>query len=390
MSEFIASLSDDYEDMADFNVQYATDEAERYLKGRSLELLKDKLTSALIDDDPIKGEAAVANFLRVGKPDGDTVDILHDPQQIIDAYTLEDEVLFRFPGAMRDTVGPLLRGDLSAFIGKPKGKKSFALMFAAQTAIEQGCKVAYFTWEMRGRQLVRRTWQSFTNKPPKDMVLDMPEFSLVSSGSKTEDAQYDVQLRKVSVPAIDLTETEEMQSKLRKRFGLGDLRMVTFPAYSATVEDMVAQLDAMAWYENFVPDLVIVDYADIIKPSKGAGTEYRHQLDSIWKGLRALAQMRKIHVMTASQTNRAGLKGDIELEHIAEDMRKLTHVSILLALNQTPEEREVGIMRVKTLLNRDDDIRNDGEAVVLQQLGVGRFHLDSKFRKNVILPTRTD
>ena len=77
------------------------------------------------------------------------------------------------------------------------------------------------------------------------------------------------------------------------------------------------------------------------------------------------------------------MRGDVELEHVAEDMRKLAHVSLLLAINSKPEEREINVLRVKTLLNRDDSVVDGNEAVVLNQFAIGKFYLDSKLRKNV-------
>lgn len=381
IAQFLESLSQEYESGDDFNPTFAAEQAITYLKCRSLEILASAIVSAAMQGNPLKGEAAIANFSRIGKPEGNTIDILHDSKQVIDAFTLEDEALFTLPGVLRETIGPFLRGDLSAWIGKPKGKKSFALMFSALEALAQGLNVAFFSWEMRDRQLTRRAWQGLMRQPVKGGVVEVPEFEELSAATKTGRAVFGVRLKRKEIPEMDLSLVQSMQGKFTKQYG--DFRMYTFPAYSATVEDMVAALDSMAWYDGFVPDVVMVDYADIIRPSKGAGTEYRHQLDSIWKGLRALAQARNIHVMTASQTNRAGLKGDIELENIAEDMRKLTHVSLLLALNQTTEEKEVGIMRIKTLLNRDNSVHNDSEATILQSLALGRFYIDSRLTRDV-------
>ena len=289
---------------------------------------------------------------------------------------------------MKQTVGPFRRGDLSAWIAPPKGKKTYSLMFVAEQALWAGCRVVFFSLEMRKPQLIRRAWQAWNGQPVRDMIVDIPRFELISGTPGNE--LFAIENDKKKKTAIDLTDIENVQDKIRKRFGGGDIRFIALPAYSATVEDMVSHLDNLAWYEDFVPDLVIVDYADIVKPSRYSGSEYRHQLDSIWKGLRALAQLRNIHVCTASQTNRAGMRGDIELEHIAEDMRKLTHVSLLLAINQKPEEKEINALRIKTLLNRDDSVFDGNEAVVLYQLSLGKFYLDSRLRKEVEKTDITD
>jgi replicative DNA helicase len=302
---------------------------------------------------------------------------------IIDAFLQEDEILFTLPGVLKDTVGPFKRGDLSAVIAPPKGKKSFLLLFIAEQALWAGLRVAFFSLEMRKPQIIRRAWQAWNGQPINKGYVMIPRFELISGGGQPGDELYAVENDKKLKDGIDLSNVDELQDRIRKRFGGGDIRFVALPAFSATIDDIVAHIDNLTWYDNFAPDLVLIDYADIVKPSKSAGTEYRHQLDSIWKGLRALAQSRNIHVCTASQTNRAGMRGDVELEHVAEDMRKLAHVSLLLAINSKPEEREINVLRVKTLLNRDDSVVDGNEAVVLNQFAIGKFYLDSKLRKNV-------
>lgn len=382
--EVLVSLSDEYDENKHLhNIDYAIEQAVKYLKLRSIELLKEDLERALVEGEPVKGEAVIANFSRIGRPEGDTIDILHNKMDIIDAFLQEDEILFTLPGVLKDTVGPFKRGDLSAWIGPPKSSKTFALMFTAEQALWAGLRVAFFSLEMRKPQLIRRAWQGWNGQPIHSGYVMIPRFELISEGGRPGDELYAVENDKKMKDGIDLSDIEEIQDKIRKRFGGGDIRFIALPAYSATVEDIVAHIDNLTWYDNFPPDVVIIDYADIVKPSKGSGTEYRHQLDSIWKGLRALAQSRNIHVCTASQTNRAGMRGDVELEHVAEDMRKLTHVSLLLALNRKPEEREINVLRVKTLLNRDDSVVDGNEAVVLNQFALGKFYLDSKLRKNV-------
>ena len=54
--------------------------------------------------------------------------------------------------------------------------------------------------------------------------------------------------------------------------------------------------------DGFVPDLIVVDYADLIVPeSRG---EFRHQQNEIWKGLRRLSQEKgEPLVITASQSD---------------------------------------------------------------------------------------
>lgn len=191
-----------------------------------------------------------------------------------------------------------------------------------------------------------------------------------------DEKHWEVYHKKAMKEAVDLDDVKEFQKRAKMYYRGGDVRYLTYPAYSASVEDIIMQLDNLMYYEHFTPSVLVIDYADIMRPSANT-KEYRHQLDDIWKKLRALAQSRNILVCTASQGNRSSISGEVTSESIAEDMRKLAHVSLLCALNKNKEDRAKSQIRIKALVQRDGEASMD-EAVVLQCLSMGRFHLDSK------------
>jgi hypothetical protein len=97
-----------------------------------------------------------------------------------------------------------------------------------------------------------------------------------------------------------------------------------------------------------------------------------------------MAQERNALVVTASQASRAAFSNDAEVKDIAEDIRKVAHVSKLISLNQTKEERDVGVVRVHQLIERDDRL-GSVPVVVLQCLDIGQVCLDSKLQFEVDL-----
>lgn len=384
VATFLQSLSDEQEKT---NSNYNVDTSIKYLKLRSLELHKEKIEEALAIHDPVKGEQVIANFSRVGLPEGDGADILSDASKIALAFNETNEYVFKFPGALHSIIGAPMRGDMMAFLAPPKGQKSWALWFTAETAMSQGCNVVYFTLEMREPQMMRRAWQSMTASPKTAGIFKLPYFApqyiegdpSLTEEKKTYSIEYEMKNKDA---ALDGPIQEKMDS-FRLAYGGGNCKFIFLPMYTATVEDIVAYLDNLYYYEGYSPDVVIVDYADIVKPSKGTGNEYRHQINDIWMKLRSIAQNRNILVVTASQTNRGGMSGEITRENIAEDMRKIAHASILVALNQNKKERTAGVMRLETLASRDETESFD-QAVVLQNLGIGRFYLDSRLGKQVL------
>ena len=63
--------------------------------------------------------------------------------------------------------------------------------------------------------------------------------------------------------ASSVLEVQKKQKSLKRLFRGGAFRIYSEPAYSLTVESLENKLDDLA-YEGFFPDVIIVDYADII------------------------------------------------------------------------------------------------------------------------------
>jgi len=123
--------------------------------------------------------------------------------------------------------------------------------------------------------------------------------------------------------------------------------------------------------------VIVVDYADVLRAPSHLST--RDKLDEIWKGLKGLAQERKCLVVTATQSNRPSIqKKDLSQVDVAEDIRKLAHVDILLGLNQTPAEKKAGVLRISVLALRDNEFHEGLQVAVLEAREVGQVYLDGQ------------
>ena len=132
--------------------------------------------------------------------------------------------------------------------------------------------------------------------------------------------------------------------------------------------------------EGFVPDLILVDYVDIMEAEKEK--EYRHKENEKWKNLRRLSQEQNALVITPTQTDAQSYKADrLEIGHFTEDRRKYDHVTAMYGLNQDQEgrEKEIGVMRVNRIVLREGDFHSSQEVHVLQQLKMGRPFLGSYY-----------
>ena len=101
----------------------------------------------------------------------------------------------------------------------------------------------------------------------------------------------------------------------------GKLVIKEYPTKSASVNTLHSHLEKLQKNKTKI-GMIIVDYGDLLKPV-GSYREKRNELESIYEGLRALAQEFECPIWTASQTNRSGLNAEvITMESISEAFSK--------------------------------------------------------------------
>lgn len=93
-------------------------------------------------------------------------------------------------------------------------------------------------------------------------------------------------------------------------------------------------------------DLVVVDYADLMAPERVTDNPIENS-KGVYVGLRGLAMMEDIAILTATQTNRDGAKKMVAtMTDIAEDFNKVRIADIVISINKTEEERAINQARL--------------------------------------------
>lgn len=367
---FIEKINKDYEKIKNINDDYVLENSIKYLKSRSLQNLSDDVSAYLSSGDIKKAENAIVKYKTVEKSSGSAVSLLHNTESVTNSFTAEDDLLFQFPGAYGSVVGKIHREDFISYLAPMKRGKTWALMDAGITAIQNGLKVYHVSLEMSESQMIKRYWTCLTGQLSEDKEeIKYPYF-------EQDDDKWIVKTKVISRKAVSVSDIESKQKSLRRLFRGGDIRILAVPAYSYSVEMVDDELEKIKDMEGYIPDVIIIDYADIMAPSERG--EYRNQLDGIWKRLRGLAQKRKAVVFTASQSGRASIGKDANEQDISEDIRKLAHVTSMVSLNQSKSEKENGILRLKQLALREGD-PEFRQAVCTQCLAIGRIVMDSHF-----------
>lgn len=425
IAEFLKSISGEYRRSKTFNVDYALDCAEEYFRMASLYRANMKLKEMLTRKNIDEGERLIANYKRVARPESIGIDPINDMKIIRSAFSNDTGGnMFCLPGALGDLVGHFQREWLVSIVANSGVGKTWWLIFLAVKAAFAGFNVVFVTLEMSTEEIVRRI-QYYINagasKHYNDGII-YPVFDCKSNqdnscclkyrkcevGVKYGDEELSfkdapkkyfpctvcrhknnnmfkntVWFKKIEKNKLSIG---DISSKVKKMKGLnymkGNLKLIHYPMKTLTIKKLEGYLDNLEHYEEFIPDVIVTDYA----AKFGTDDHYdqkRFNIAEVWEGHKMIAQKRKILAISGHQGNTVRTGNDIGQGGWAEDISGFLLSDVSIALNQTPEEKEKGIMRVSAIKLRGDDFSTLNEAKVLYSYRIGRPYLDSYLvRKN--------
>mgnify|MGYP003649015569 FL=1 len=214
--------------------------------------------------------------------------------------------------------GGLGNGELGVVIAPTGAGKSMVLVHLGAQAIKAGLNVIHYTLELSHTTIGQRYDSCLTGVDLGDL------FSL----------------------------KEQIYEKVKVMDG--NVIIKEYPTKSASTNTIRAHLDKLK--QQGVPiDMIIVDYGDLLKPvSAPRGSEKRHDLESIYEELRAISQVYKCPLWTASQTNRAGLNAElITMENISEAFNKCFVADFIFSLARTQGDKAANRGKIFVAKNRN-------------------------------------
>lgn len=138
----------------------------------------------------------------------------------------------------------------------------------------------------------------------------------------------------------------------KKEFPSGQLRIKEYPTGIASVATIRALLSQLHNHEGFVPDVLIVDYLELLEYGREA-PEYQAQ-EMIARQLRGLAVEHNFLVWTATQTNRQGKNVQVITDNeLGDSYNKFRTMDYAISLNQTEQEMDEGRMRCYVMKSRN-------------------------------------
>jgi len=207
-------------------------------------------------------------------------------------------------------------GELGVVIAPTGAGKSMALVHLGAEALKAGRNVVYYTLELADTVVGSRFDSCITNVPLNDL------------SSFKEEIYEKVQMLN------------------------GKLVIKEYPTKSASVNTLKNHVEKLI-NRGFKPDVILVDYGDLLRPASTL-KEKRHELETIYEELRALAQIHNCCVWTASQTNRSGLNAEvITMESISEAFNKCFVADFIFSISRTSEDKLSNSGRIFIAKNRN-------------------------------------
>ena len=211
--------------------------------------------------------------------------------------------------------GGLGNGDFGLIFGNPGGGKSWSLVALGGHAVRLGYNVLHYTLEL-GEDYVGKRYDAFFTKIPVNKV----------------DSHRD--------------KVEEIIPQLP-----GKLIIKEYPTGKATISTIESHI-AKATSMGSKPDLVIIDYVDLLS-SRKKNRERKDEIDDIYTSTKGLARQLNIPIWSVSQVNRAGANDNvIQGDKAAGSYDKIMITDFCMSLSRKKEDKVNNTGRFHLMKNR--------------------------------------
>jgi len=264
-------------------------------------------------------------------------------------------------------IGGLSRGELVLIVGAYKGTKSFFGHHLGLHALKLGLKVLHISHENSLAEMELRydMMSGFLINEKKPMEVEWRWHDKKKNRIRTEMKKRNtVYSRKIVV----------QNRKKMMSFG-GKLILKKYPMGTCTVMELESYIEYLENFQDFKPDVIINDYADIMRPLNPK-KDPRDVLNETYISLKGIADSKGAVMITMSQVNRDGLRssaldGRISSEHLAEDIRKVGNIDKGFYVSRTRELEENHEAVLGCFANRQKT--QNIECVIGQNLECGQF-----------------
>lgn len=353
------------------NPEFVVSQLHAFVRQQTLKSGVIEAIEALDGGEVERAELAIQTALKKQVVSFEPGTMLSDPKVIIGMLGDLEEPGFDLGIKELDMAGIIpRRKELLLFIA-PRGRgKSWFCTHVAKRARMARWSTAVITLEMSERRYTGRIIQSLFAVSKRRAEVELPRIKLAKSGEIIGFEQEDVDVLTLSKDR----DVETLSSKIATEFSRGRPIVVKqFPTQMLTIEMLEAWLEGLDRHARLAPDVLIVDYPDLMKHD---AKNKRIELGQLFERLRGLAVERNMALICVTQGNRESERAEVVTgDMAAEDISKLATADTCLTYSQTRQEKQLGLARILA-----EKARNESDkfsVLITQAYEIGQFCLDS-------------
>ena len=238
----------------------------------------------------------------------------------------------KIEGLKRITNGGVERKTLNIFMGDTGAGKTSNLVSLACDYVENGYKVAYFSFEMDEYKICHRIDAHFLQTP---------------------------------INEIEFLEEEHYKATLSSMGYKDALIVKEYPEGMANIADIRLMIDDLKLKKNFIPDILFIDYINIMDSTRCTKQVGSYQyVKNITEEVRGFAKEYNIAIWSATQSNRAaGGRNDINKGDTSESYGLPMTVDLLMGIYATTAMKLRGVQVWKDM--KDRYTGSEGKKVVI-------------------------
>lgn len=358
---FLADLSEEYGRGDDLNPELLIDQAGEHFQQVLMARLADQVRGYIDMGESGKAAELLDKYHKLDLGGGEGIDVLLDTAAIESCFAERQESLIQFPGALGEFFqDALMRDNFVSFTAPDKTGKTFWLLEMGWQAMLQRRKVAFFeVGDLSKRQVLMRLlsraarhpyrspkgWPYVVRYPKKIEKFRDDQWSTVEHVDKEFDRPLDVEKAKAACDKVTRTQVRSRDSYFR---------LSVHPADTLDVYGMKATLESWG-RDGFVPDVVIVDYMDLLAaPPQARGLDERARIDATWKAMNGLSKELHCLIVSATQSDADAYDQTIlTRKNFSGDKRKNAHPSVQIGINVSDRERQQGSCRLNIIVARE-------------------------------------
>ncbi len=318
----IAQLRGVYQKLSDSDINYVKETFLEFCRNQSLKRAMLVGVDYLKTGEYEKIRAEIDKALKGGAERNLGTDFVHD----VDKWLSENaRICVKTGWTLVDSLldGGLGAGELGIIMAPAGIGKSWILVKIGTEALLQGKNVMHITLELNESYINRRYASCLTG--------------------------FDFQ----SIPK----QKDVVKSRvddMKNQPGFGKLKVKYFPLKTVSPLSLKSHLEQCQLIEGIKYDLIIVDYADILRPisAERNSTSYS-DAGSIYEDLRMIAGELQIPCWSASQCNRGSTEEDIiTAGDIADSYRKIMTADFIMSASRKMEDKVSNTARFHIVKNR--------------------------------------